>query len=155
MKKPVTLAEFGILQGTGVAMWCDLLPSGRILGLDIDLGHINGNMANLTALGAFTRNRPELHEYDQFLDDDASIGRILAGAKIDIAIDDGFHSTESIMKTLESARPHLADEFVYFAEDNGHVHQEIQSRYPEFFIDHAGDLTVITRRRQIPLSVRI
>lgn len=41
-RRPITLAEFGILQGGGLAIWCDLFRTGRILGFDIDLGHITG-----------------------------------------------------------------------------------------------------------------
>lgn len=36
----LTMAEFGILKGTGFAMWCDLFPSARVIGFDIDLGKI-------------------------------------------------------------------------------------------------------------------
>ena len=38
-EKPVVLVEVGILRGTGVAIWSELFPNGRILGLDIDLGN--------------------------------------------------------------------------------------------------------------------
>jgi len=51
----VVLAEFGILKGTGIAIWCDLFENARILGLDIDLGHINRNMDNLKSIGAFKK----------------------------------------------------------------------------------------------------
>lgn len=53
--EPVTVAEVGILKGTGIAIWCDFFENGRVLGFDIDLGHINGNMNNLKNLGAFKK----------------------------------------------------------------------------------------------------
>lgn len=144
--KIVTLAEVGILKGTGVATWCDLFQNGRILGLDIDLGHINGNMDNLRARGAFKRNRPELYEFDQFLDNAEYLEMILKGDKLDIFIDDGFHSAESILSTMKSVVPHLADCFVYFIEDNSNVHAKVRSIYPDFLVDNEGELTVVTRK---------
>jgi len=138
------IAEFGILKGTGLAIWSDLFPRARIIGLDIDLGHINENMDNLKKLGAFRNNQPELYEYDQLMENSEYIGKILKDEKINICIDDGFHSSESIINTLKSVFPYLADNFVYFIEDNKDVHREIRSLYPEFKVDNAGELTVIS-----------
>jgi hypothetical protein len=143
--EPVTVAEFGILKGTGVAIWCDLFQNGRILGLDIDLGHIDGNMDNLKNLGAFKRNQPELYEFDQFLDNTEYLGAILKGDKIDICIDDGFHSDESILRTMKSVMPHLTDEFVYLIEDNMDVYKEIRSIYPGLVVDNEGELTIVSK----------
>lgn len=143
--KPVTVAEFGILMGTGLAIWCDLFQNGRILGLDIDLGHINGNMDNLKNLGAFKRNQPELYEFDQFLDNTEYLGTILKGDRIDICIDDGFHSVESILSTMKSVLPYLSDNFVYFVEDNENVHKEIRSIYSALVVDNEGELTIVSK----------
>jgi len=142
---PVSLAEFGILKGTGLAIWCDLFPNGRILGFDVDLGHINDNRDYLTNLGAFTKNKPELYEYDQFLDNTAYIESILKGDKIDICIDDGYHSIESIITTMKSVMHHLAEKFVYFIEDNKFVHKEIRSIYPDLSVENKGAFTIVTR----------
>jgi len=142
---PVTLVEVGILRGTGVAIWCDLFRNGRILGLDIDLGHINGNMDNLKNLGAFKRNQPELYEFDSLLDNSEYLGTILKGDRIDICIDDSLHLSASILSTMKSFIPHLADKFVYFIEDNKNVHKKIRSIYPEFVVDNEGKLTVVSK----------
>ena len=68
------IAEFGILKGTGLAIWCDLFPDARVIGLDIDLGHFEENRSTLERRGAFKQNKPELHEYDQLVpgDDEAA-----------------------------------------------------------------------------------
>ena len=142
---PLTLAEFGILKGTGLAIWCDLFQQARIIGFDIDLGHIHANMENLQALGAFEKNRPELYEYDQFIDNTAYLGTVLQGDPISICIDDGFHSIETILTTLKSVAPYLADDFVYFIEDNKYVHKQIGDLYPSFSIDSAGEMTVVSK----------
>jgi hypothetical protein len=141
----VTLVEIGILRGSGLAMWCDLFPTGRIIGLDVDLGHVTSNMPALRAMGAFTKNEPELHEFDQFLDNREYLGAILRGDVVDVCIDDGFHSTESIMTTMHSILPHMAQRFVYFIEDNPTVHREIRSQFPELDIVSAGDMTIVSR----------
>ena len=87
-----TICEFGILKGTGLAVWCDLFPSGRCIGFDIDLSHIERNMENLVKLGAFSANSPEIYEYDQFVYSSEYLGKILNGDNIDICMDDGKHS---------------------------------------------------------------
>ncbi len=143
--KPVTVTEFGILRGTGLSIWCDLFQNGRIIGLDIDLEHINSNMDNLKNLEAFKRNQPELYEFDQFLDNTEYLGTILKGDRIDICIDDGCHSGESILSTMRSVMPYLADDFVYFIEDNKDVHKEIKSIYPDLVVDSEGELTIVSK----------
>lgn len=35
---PPVVAEFGILRGTGLAIWCDLFPRSRVLGLESTSG---------------------------------------------------------------------------------------------------------------------
>lgn len=140
----LTLIELGILKGTGLAIWCDLFESGRIIGLDIDLEYFNANMDNLKGLGAFANNIPELHHFDQYEDNRKYLGDILGDDKIDIFIDDGVHDPEAIMKTMECVIPYLSDQFVYFVEDNKWVHLQIRQNYPDFAVASYGRLTVVT-----------
>lgn len=147
LKENILLVEVGILKGTGIAIWSELFKTGRIIGLDIDLSHTHGNMDSLKSRGAFTIKEPELYEYDQFKDNTEMLGDILKGNKIDIFIDDGFHSVESIISTLKSVLPYMSDEFLYFIEDNKFVHKEITALYPDLLIDNVGRLTVVTRKR--------
>lgn len=142
----VTLVEYGILKGTGIAVWCDLFPEGRILGFDIDLGHIINNMDRLKSLGAFKEREPELYEFDQFLDNTFYLMNVLEGATLDICIDDGFHSSESIITTMKSTLPFLSHQFVYFIEDNRHVHREIRTLFPQFYVESAGELTIVSNK---------
>lgn len=142
----ITVAEFGILKGTGLAIWCELFKTARILGFDIDLSHIKNNLTQLEKLSAFQNNNPELNEYDQFVDNRAYLQKILQQEKINICIDDGHHSDESIITTLDSVAPYLADDFVYFIEDNSEVHEKIASRYPNFMVDSRGELTILKQK---------
>ena len=70
---------------------------------------------------------------------------VLKGDPVDICIDDGFHSVESILTTMRSVLPYLAETFIYFIEDNKAVHREIRMTYPDFTIDSSGELTIVTR----------
>lgn len=146
-KKPITLVEVGILKGSGVAMWCELFPDSRIIGLDIDLGHIQNNMSYLKDKGAFQNYEPELYLFDQFEDNQKLIKDFLKGATIDVFIDDGFHSVESILTTITSVLPHLSKDFVYIIEDNEEVHTQLKLLYPNYLIDYSNRLTIITAKQ--------
>lgn len=140
----IVICEFGILKGTGLAIWCDLFPNARIIGFDLDLSNIKNNMDNLLQLGAFTNNQPEIFEYDQFVYSADYLNEILDGDKIDICIDDGHHSDESILTTFKSVKPHLNEKFVYLIEDNSYVHGKFRSKYKEYTLHSYSELTVVT-----------
>ena len=93
------VCEVGILNGTGLAIWCDLFPNSRCIGLDIDISNIKRNMDRLLELGVFGDNSPELYEYDQFVDSAELLNEFLDGDEIDIFMDDGIHHDDAI-------RPH-------------------------------------------------
>ena len=139
----LVIAEFGILRGIGLAIWCDLFPRSRVLGFDIDLSHMNDNMDDLARRGAFSRNRPELHRYDQFVHSEDLLGDILKGDTIDICIDDGCHLNEAIMCTMRSVMPHMKSPFVYFVEDNEFVFDEIGREYPDNDLEADGRLIIM------------
>ena len=141
--KRIVICEVGLLEGTGLAIWCDLFPNARCIGLDVDLSNVKGNMDRLRRLGAFSKNSPELFEYDQFVYSENYIKEILNGDKIDIFADDGHHSEKSIMTTLKSIAPHLNEKFVYFVEDNSDVHKIICKEYPKLAVCSLGELTVL------------
>ncbi|OGU15523.1 MAG: hypothetical protein A2076_12705 [Geobacteraceae bacterium GWC2_53_11] len=143
---PITLVEVGILRGVGLSIWCDLFPNSRIVGLDIDLEHFRGNRHVLESKNAFMFNSPEIYEFDQFIDNRSLIGEIVGHDKIDIFIDDGFHSIESITITLNSVRDYLAENFVYFIEDNADVGELLINKCPEYDVHVHDELTVLTRK---------
>jgi len=145
-QKAVVLVEVGVLVGTGVAIWSELFPNGRILGLDIDLNHVKQNMDSLKSKGAFTNNNLELYEFDQFQDNRNLLGWILKNDKIDICIDDGVHLDEAILNTIKSINSYLAEDFIYFIEDNSTVHETIKRMYPDFKVENFGKITVISSK---------
>ena len=143
--KQLTLVEIGILKGTGLAIWCDLFPQARVIGLDIDTSHARENIPVLQAQGAFAKNKPELYEFDQFVDNKELLRDILGDSMIDVCIDDGHHSKRSILSTLSSVMPNLSTSFVYFVEDNEYVHVDLVKEYPSLQIKNIGAMTVISK----------
>ena len=95
----------------------------------------------LRVRGAFKSDNLELYEFDQFEDNLDRLGDILGGDKIDVYIDDGFHSDKSILTSLRSVRPHLAEQFICIIEDNCTVADRIAAEYPEINLDITGELT--------------
>ena len=140
----VTLIEVGILEGTGLSIWSDLFPKGRIIGLDIDLSHFNSNLGRLIDLGAFKARNHEVHAFDGFVDNTGLLADILRANSVDIAIDDASHVSDAILTTFESVRPFLAEDFLYVIEDNRRVHLELARKYPQFRIDNFRALTMVT-----------
>ena len=86
----------------------------------------------------------ELYEFDQFADNASSITKILKNRKIDIAIDDGFHSDTTILNTYRDLSPHLNKKFCYFIEDNKTVHNIIKDQIDNCNIHYHKQLTIIT-----------
>lgn len=111
----VCLVEIGILQGTGLAIWCDYFPKGRIIGLDHGLSHYIGSRPQLIQRGAFRNTSPEVQHFDAYDPHDPSQIGI---SSIDIVIDDGPHTEAAIRETAKVMAPLLADRFLYIVEDN-------------------------------------
>ena len=100
-------------------------------------------MSDLIKRGAFSRNRPELHRYDQFVHSEDLLRDILQGDTIDICIDDGCHFDEAIMCTMRSVMPHMSSAFLYIVEDNRSVFREIEVEYPDIKLKSVGNLTIM------------
>ncbi len=142
----LTVLEFGILKGTGLAIWCDLFPKARVLGLDIDLSHFYSNQNALERRGAFKFNKPQVHEYDQLGPGEGRLRSILGDDMLDIVIDDGLHSIDSIMTTWRSAKPFLSPRFVYIIEDYAGLLEVVGSEFEGYDYRAFGILTVISSR---------
>lgn len=144
------IAEFGILRGSGLAIWCDLFPTARVIGFDIDLGHFEQNRPRLLERGAFSQNSPEVFEFDQYSDGSETISTALGQDRISVVIDDATHSDVAILRTFDSVLPFLSDNFLYFIEDNAGVHELLREKFPDFRIEAAGELTIVTRTSSDP-----
>jgi hypothetical protein len=141
--KAYTIIECGILKGTGLAIWNSLFPNAEIIGLDIDLTHTKNNLDNLKQRGAFKTGNLELYEFDQFKKNKDMLSDILKGRTVDVAIDDGFHSEETITNTLDDLIPLLSKKFVYFIEDNPTIHSKIEKEYNQYKVSKYNKFVVI------------
>jgi len=141
----LTLVEIGILNGSGLAIWCDLFPQARVIGLDINLDNFKANLPVLESAGAFGANKPELFEFDQLDAPRAKkvLNEVLGNTKVDIAIDDGLHSMESIRITLDAMSSHMADRFVYFIEDHFDTFDALAASYPQYRWSQRGEMTIV------------
>jgi hypothetical protein len=146
-QKRIVLTEIGILRGTGLAIWSDLFPTGRIIGMDIDLVNTESNMPNLKSRGAFKNNNFELHRFDQFKDGDAVVSNILKDDKINVVIDDGVHLDETIIKSYEATKNHLAEDFVYIIEDNKTVHHYFSVHEPHLNVEYSDRMAILTKKK--------
>ena len=143
----MNLGEIGILTGIGLAIWSELYPKSNIYGFDIDLNNFEENKKNLEKRGAFKNNNVICYEFDQ-LDPDNNmknhLKNILKNKKLDIVIDDGCHTDECILKTLENVLPFMSNKFVYFIEDNTNVHKYIKKKYPKYNIEYKNQFTILS-----------
>jgi hypothetical protein len=142
-RPPHTVVEIGILRGTGLAVWCDLFPDARVVGLDTDLTHYRENIDNLVERGAFSRNRPEVYEFDQLAPDEAMLRDLFSGQGVDIVIDDGLHSDPAIKATFGAVRPYLVNDWLYIIEDSLSAAELIAGIAPELSVRADRELTVV------------
>src|SRR5262249_3317322 len=115
------------------------------IGLDVDLGHFEENRSALVKRGAFRQNKPELHEYNQLVSGRDRLEHLLDGKKLDVVIDDGLHSTESIITTWHSAAPFLAPCFVYFIEAYEDLPKVCGSTFSSHDCRTVGFLSLVSR----------
>ena len=129
---PRVVVEVGILTGVGLAIWADVFPVGsRIIGLDVAPTYFFDNYDNLKGRGAFLRNTIEAHKFDQYANNGYLVQSILRGDRIDMVIDDGCHQNGAIINTLRCLRPYLAEDFLYFVEDNATVSDDLAGAFPD------------------------
>ena len=146
-KKTIYLLEVGILKGTGLAVWDEYFDNKKIYGFDYDLGNFEQNRNYLLELGAFSKELPTLRFYDQFADNSKTLEETFVSQKIDVVIDDAYHSDQSIINTFNELQPYLNESFVYFIEDNRTAWKKLQIRYPQYNFDYNdNELTVVTKK---------
>lgn len=112
---PSTLVEIGILRGTGLAVWADVLPDTTVVGLDVDLNPFFEYSSELVERGAFKSQYPYAFWFDQATDGPEVFAAL--ATRPAIVIDDASHNDTLTLRTLEAFLPHMAERFLYFVED--------------------------------------
>jgi hypothetical protein len=140
----LVIIEIGILNGSGLAIWCDLFPKAKVIGLDIDLANFEANRPFLDKVGAFSLNKPEIYLFNQLDPVGAAsvLQQVLGESKVAIVIDDGCHCLQSIEITFNAVFPHLADQFVYFIEDNLQTYDYLSSKNKKINFLQYDEMTV-------------
>lgn len=141
----LTIVEIGILRGTGLAMWSTAFPNSKVIGLDIDPSLAISNLNFLSKKGANVESI-SIHEFDQLVDFSSDLSDILKGKKIDIIIDDGIHTNEGILNTIDHVLKFLNEDFVYFIEDNSPVFSSVKEKLPNFNVNSYGRMTVVSNK---------
>jgi len=130
-KKQMTICEIGILKGSGLALWNNLFPNSRLIGLDIDTKNFFSNFETLKALGAFRNSLLNTEErvgecdlnifsFDSWNKKASELTLIkYFGEKvgIDFCVDDGDHQSIPQINNLELILPYLSNNFLYLIED--------------------------------------
>jgi hypothetical protein len=143
-EKLIRILEVGILTGTGLAVWSEYFNKKVIYGFDYDLGNFESNKNNLMELGAFRDGLPVTKLFDQFADNSRTLRETFGDEKLDVIIDDAFHSDETIINTFNEMQSYLSDNFIYFIEDNKTAWKKLRVKYPQYKFDHNDDgFTVI------------
>jgi hypothetical protein len=71
------------------------------------------------------------------------LAAILAGATLDIVIDDGFHSVDSIVNTFRAIKPYLSPRFVFFIEDYPGLLDKVADEFTGYATYAHGRMTVV------------
>lgn len=145
LKKKLNIVEIGILNGSGIAVFSEIFKNAQIFGLDIDVSNFYKNYKTLKKLGAF-RIKPLIYKYDQFKNNTLMLKKIFFHKKLDIVIDDGFHSDETILNSFEEMKPFFNKNFIYFIEDNSTCFKILKKKYHYYNIHKFSLMTVITNK---------
>lgn len=153
-KTNISIVEVGILKGTGLAIWSDIFPNAKIFGFDIDINHYLKNIPNLKKQKAFKKIKPKVYNFDQFKNNKLLLKKLFSKNKINICIDNGFHSDKTAMNTFKQIKPYLSKDFIYFIEDNKTIYSEIRKKYPQYTMYNYGELTIIKNRNLIKKVIK-
>jgi len=127
------VAEVGILKGSGLALWSTMFPKAAIHGFDLDITNTQKNLDFLKKQGAFAKEGPALHTYDQFKDNTALVKAALGDKKLVFVVEDGHHDDVTSLTTFDSFYPSLSGEWLYIVEDaihyNGQFAKHVTDNY--------------------------
>jgi len=117
---PISLAEIGILSGSGIAVWSTIFPDAAIHGFDYFLNNTKHNLPFLKSRGAFKHGGPILHQFDQLAEVPTGQERLrlmFPGEKFEVVIDDGLHTDQSIINTFLMFKEFVKPGGLYVIED--------------------------------------
>jgi hypothetical protein len=137
-----TLVELGVFQGVSMAIWCDLFPRAKIIGLDIEFDRFVSHRPFLEKMGAFSSNSPELVAFDAFLPLVDELMDALDGRCIDLFVDDGPHHIDAIVATAVAVMPLMGEGSLYVVEDQTSALAPLRDALPNVAFRMEGQLVV-------------
>jgi cephalosporin hydroxylase len=137
-----TIVELGVFQGASLAIWCDLFPQAKIIGLDIEFDRFESHRAFLKGVGAFLGNSPELVSFDAFAPVTNGLIDQLGGRRIDLFIDDGPHHIDAIVATAIAVMPLMGEGSLYVVEDQAGALAPLRDAFPSIAFRMEGQLVV-------------
>merc|ERR1719343_1703822 len=135
-----TVAEVGILKGSGLAMWSKVFEGSDIFGFDIDPSNYRSNLVSLRNNG-FNPARTWVQALDQTDVHPEKLQAALGGRRLSMLVDDGCHTAVCARNTFVAFKPHMADRFLYFIEDGAcspQLRQKIKQRFPQLRVETYG-----------------
>jgi hypothetical protein len=137
-----TLVELGVFQGASMALWCDLFPQAKVIGLDIEFDRFVSHQPFLRERGAFSANSPHLVSFDAFAPVSDQLIAELDGCGIDVFIDDGPHHIDAILSTARAVIPLMSEGSVYVVEDQASALAPLLHAFPSLGFRMEGPLIV-------------
>ena len=104
--EPITLLEIGILRGQSLSAWADYFPQALIIGIDT-FDRVPPEEVDILF-------HPRVHWFR--CDSTRDVPEELT-ERLDIIIDDGYHTNEAQLETFKRYFPLLKDDGAYFIED--------------------------------------
>jgi hypothetical protein len=101
----ITLLEIGVWQGGSLLLWADYFPSGRIVGMDVNLSAVLAAVHEVSQIVLIEGNATRAE----------CIDRAISG--VDIVIDDGSHVIEEQLSSFLAIAPRLRAGGLYVIED--------------------------------------
>lgn len=118
-QEPKSVFEIGIKQGGSLVLWKELFPSAKVAGLDIDLNQIQPSAREyFSQKGIEAFNGTGMNQ--------VTLNKIVDGTfggKVDLIIDDGGHTMETIRTAFKTLWEKLSPEGLYVIEDWSSLHQ--------------------------------
>lgn len=113
------VVEIEILDGSGLALWSEVFPDARLVGIDSQRDLFDANIQTLVALGAFGRSIiPHVLEVDAYRPNAGTLSALSSLGPVEVVIDDGPHTFDAIERMARALRPFLAESFLSIVEDN-------------------------------------
>lgn len=109
------VVELGVFMGASLALWAELFPTAKVIGLDLDFDRFDGYRPTLEAAGAFATNVPELVTFDAYGPLDP-LTDVLPGP-VDLFVDDGPHTPDAVARVAGLVAPLMSERSVYVLED--------------------------------------